>query len=174
MAIPTLNYFDLLQFSNKKIIKNSDLEDYDENLNIAKNKEEGCWLPLTKQSDKIEIRKRHKKVFFFVVDALRLDFMISKDENSNENINTNTGNNSNDLNSEINRNPNLQSNLKDISPYNKFVNMHNLLLNNASQSAFFGFRADPPTVTSQRLKGITFVEIGITILGDLVKYQKIV
>lgn len=164
MAIPTLNYFDLLRFSNKKIIKNSDSEDYDENLNTAKKNEEDCWLPLTKQSDKIEIRKRHKKAFFFVVDALRLDFMISKDENSNENINTNTENYSNDLNFEINRNPNLQSNTKDISPYNKFVNMHDLLLNNASQTAFFGFRADPPTVTSQRLKGITFIEIVIKVI----------
>ena len=46
------------------------------------------------------------------------------------------------------------------------VNMHKLLEHNASQCLLFGFRADPPTVTSQRLKSITtgtlptFIDIG--------------
>jgi phosphatidylinositol glycan class O len=44
--------------------------------------------------------------------------------------------------------------------------MQRLLQQNASQCTLFGFRADPPTVTSQRLKGITtgtlptFIDIG--------------
>jgi predicted AlkP superfamily pyrophosphatase or phosphodiesterase len=67
------------------------------------------------------------------VDALRLDFMIEKKYATEEKVNSDGKNGE--------------------SPYNKFVNMHSLLRNNASQTAIFGFRADPPTVTSQRLKG---------------------
>ena len=46
------------------------------------------------------------------------------------------------------------------------VHMHHLLQRNYSQCRLFGFRADPPTTTSQRLKSITtgtlptFVDIG--------------
>lgn len=36
-----------------------------------------------------------------------------------------------------------------------FNYMHELLQHNSTQSTFFGFIADPPTVTSQRLKGLT-------------------
>eukprot|EP01032_Pedospumella_encystans_P023290 gene23290-26362_t len=78
-----------------------------------------------------------KKVFLFIVDALRLDFMTRKE-----------------------RNPDSDS------PYNRFQNMHRLLEHNASQSLLFGFRADPPTVTAQRLKSLTtgslptFIDIG--------------
>lgn len=78
-----------------------------------------------------------RRVFFFIVDALRLDFMVQQDDV---------------ISSE--------------SPYNRMVNMHRLLRYNASQCTLFGFRAEPPTVTSQRLKSLTtgslptFIDIG--------------
>lgn len=37
---------------------------------------------------------------------------------------------------------------------NLFTNIHELLWMNSSQTLLFGFRADPPTTTSQRLKSI--------------------
>lgn len=76
-------------------------------------------------------------MFLFIVDALRLDFMVHK-----------------------------KGFISADSPFNKMVNMHKLLEHNASQSLLFGFRADSPTVTSQRLKSITtgtlptFIDIG--------------
>lgn len=78
-----------------------------------------------------------KKVFFFIVDALRLDFMSWH-----------------------------EGHVPADSPYNRMTNMHDLLRHNASQCTLFGFRADPPTVTSQRLKSLTtgtlptFIDIG--------------
>jgi len=60
----------------------------------------------------------------------------------------------------------LSSSLQISSPYNLMVHMHRLLQRNYSQCRLFGFRADPPTTTSQRLKSITtgtlptFVDIG--------------
>ena len=81
-------------------------------------------------------RKRFRRVFFFIVDALRLDFI--------------TGSPLHD----------------DDGKRHLLPQMVDLLQNNASQTRFFGFRADPPTVTSQRLKGLTtgsmptFIDIG--------------
>ena len=49
------------------------------------------------------------------------------------------------------------------------IKMHQLLLKNVTQTAFFGFRADPPTVTSQRLKG-TFL---VFIIVYFIMYDKI-
>lgn len=86
-------------------------------------------------------KRKVKKIFFFIVDALRLDFMTFRSTTSSHGT----------LNS---------------SSYNNFQYMHNLLLENTTQCALFGFRADPPTTTSQRLKGMmtgglpAFVEIG--------------
>jgi phosphatidylinositol glycan class O len=71
--------------------------------------------------------KRYNKTLIFVVDALRIDFMNYSDEDYN---NSNTS-------------------------YSQFKYLHHLLQQNASQSHLFTFRADPPTTTSQRLKGIT-------------------
>jgi phosphatidylinositol glycan class O len=78
------------------------------------------------------ITVKKNKVFIFIVDALRLDFVVKK---SNTNDNT--------------------INYLD-SPFNQFKNIHYLLMqNNASQSILFGFKADPPKEISQRLKGLT-------------------
>lgn len=80
--------------------------------------------------------KESSRVFLFIVDALRLDFMLQHDDEPKS------------------------------ASYNRFTYMHHLLKYNASQCDLFGFRADPPTVTSQRLKGLmtgtlpTFVDIG--------------
>ena len=169
---------------------------------------ESCWLDVTKDKSLItNDRKKHKKVFFFIVDALRLDFMVKKDESiiaeydtiktkkdkielkkgvddavSNR-LSRNHGDGGrayekekesiiNDaiedktINEVINNESFTASSSSSSSPppplppsspsspYNKFINMHQLLRNNATQTAFFGFRADPPTVTSQRLKGV--------------------
>ena len=78
--------------------------------------------------------KKYDRVFVFIVDALRLDFMTAVSGESGE---------------------------RTMMPL-----MHDLLRKNESQSRFFGFRADPPTVTAQRLKGLTtgslptFIDIG--------------
>jgi hypothetical protein len=82
----------------------------------------GCWAP-----------PKHKRVFLFIVDALRLDFMTAPLDPDGEAL---------------------------------MPRMHELLQRNATQTRLFGFRADPPTVTAQRLKGLTagslptFVDIG--------------
>ena len=167
--------------------------------------EDSCWLDVTKDKSLMRNdRKKHKKVFFFIVDALRLDFMVRKDDSFVVDNNTITaekdeserkkdGDNSilnwesrNNDNNDIPNEKEKESTISDpkedktinelkscgfsaaptssfspplppsspTSPYNKFKNMHQLLQNNATQTAFFGFRADPPTVTSQRLKGV--------------------
>ena len=146
-------------------------------------KKESCWLDVTKHKSLItNDRKKHKKVFFFIVDALRLDFMVNKEEiilkegsagselrynvapnretfvnnyeNKKESVN---GEGENEVRNKGENDSPSSSFDSDVStptsPYNKFKNMHKLLRNNATQTAFFGFRADPPTVTSQRLKG---------------------
>jgi GPI ethanolamine phosphate transferase 3 subunit O len=74
------------------------------------------------------------KVFFLIVDALRYDFIVPK-QNSDDNV-------------------------------SRFTIIQQLLEENSSQCFLASFRADPPTTTSQRLRGLmtgslpTFVEIG--------------
>lgn len=68
-------------------------------------------------------------VFLFVVDALRLDFMQEMNVSAADS----------------------QSAIS----YNRFTTVHQLLRENASHAALFGFRADPPTVTAQRLQALT-------------------
>ena len=77
----------------------------------------------------------YKRAFLFIVDALRLDYML---DTTSEQMNST-----------------CQMNSNNTSPHNRFHRMHSLLQHNASQTALFGFRGDPPTVTSQRLKGLT-------------------
>ena len=66
------------------------------------------------------------------------------------------------------------------TPYNRFRHLHHLLRHNASQSALFGFRGDPPTVTSQRLKGLTtgslptFIDIGSNFDGAAIQEDNVV
>ena len=164
---------------------------------INNRNEEFCWIDITKDKSLIiNDRKKHKKIFFFIVDALRLDFMVKKEEEivqkevesdskrSHNNFSNSKVDNRNNENNENKKNNENNENKSDVekteneirkkdendtptsslpsssspfssptSPYNKFKNMHQLLKNNATQTAFFGFRADPPTVTSQRLKG---------------------
>lgn len=75
-----------------------------------------------------------QRIFFFIIDALRYDFIVPND-------------------------PKLQN-------QSKFSIIHDLIHNNSSQCLLASFRADPPTTTSQRLRGImtgslpTFIEIG--------------
>ena len=83
--------------------------------------------------------QRYERAFLFIVDALRLDFMTASVlENAHE-----------------------DKGIATMMPL-----MHELLKSNATQTRFFGFRADPPTVTAQRLKGMTtgsmptFVDVG--------------
>jgi hypothetical protein len=157
-----------------------------------KSENENCWLPLniinkdnhnnernvkisldsTAKNKKKNHKKVNKKVFLFIIDAIRLDFMTWKkennddyiyDENYKENKLNERNSDKNEKQFEKNENgsgsgnetlPSFTSALS--SSYNKFINMHKYLKNNASQTAFFGFRADPPTVTSQRLKGYIY------------------
>ena len=77
-------------------------------------------LTIRPRSPGVTSRPFVNKVFIFVIDALRLDFVQNSES------------------------------IKD-----RFPKLSNLLNQNATQSLLFGFRADPPTVTSQRLKALT-------------------
>jgi hypothetical protein len=156
LLIPDFEFYGLLEYLSEKNIdefstKSDSNEDGFRENKMTKEMNENnviCRKPYTERiatkiknenqdnnnlkSDNKKVKK-HKKVFLFIVDALRLDFMIEKKYVEKEKVNLEREN--------------------DESPYNKFVNMHSLLRNNATQTAIFGFRADPPTVTSQRLKG---------------------
>jgi phosphatidylinositol glycan class O len=99
--------------------------------------------------------KHYDHLFLFIVDALRLDYLKLMKENEN------------DVNG-------------DNSPYNRFQFLHQLLTENSSQSDLFAFRADPPTVTSQRLKGLTtgslptFIDIALNINSSSVKEDNLI
>jgi len=67
------------------------------------------------------LQAKYSRVIMLIVDALRLDMILSKDSDNKMN----------------------------------FQFMNDMLVNNSSQVHLFGFQADPPTTTSQRLKGIT-------------------
>jgi phosphatidylinositol glycan class O len=70
--------------------------------------------------------KKYERVFVFVIDALRSDFVIYKDGATcfDEQMNC-------------------------------FAYMQKLLLENSSQCSLYKFRSEPPTVTAQRLKALT-------------------
>ena len=160
---------------NSKIVNLTDLD-----LNNAQKEEmknvykESCWLDITKDNSLLtNKRKKRKKIFFFIVDALRLDFMVNKKYEIRDEIEINLddsdktelriknededsiliSSSSSSSSSSPSSTSTSSSTFSPTSPYNKFKNMHELLRNNATQTLFFGFRADPPTVTSQRLKG---------------------
>jgi GPI ethanolamine phosphate transferase 3 subunit O len=84
-------------------------------------------------SSQLQASPKFQNVFIFLIDALRYDFVLSKND----------------------------SNFP--SP---FSTIHEIRQTNSSQCFFAGFRGDPPTTTSQRLRGImtgslpTFIEIG--------------
>ena len=79
------------------------------------------------------ILNQDTKLVLFVIDGLRLDAL----QYYKDNIHHNTNHNNNED-----------------QPINQFTYIHRLLFENASQTQLFGFRADPPTTTSQRLKSI--------------------
>eukprot|EP01041_Mallomonas_annulata_P006157 gene6157-12467_t len=94
--------------------------------------------------------KQYNKVFIFIVDALRVDFITPV---------------------EVEEQISSECNVKEIhapnnSIRNRFKSIKNLLESNSSQTILLGFRGDPPTVTSQRLKALTtgtlptFIDIG--------------
>ncbi len=100
-----------------------------------------------------------------LIDGLRLDFMT---------YNNRTDNNSN-------------MNMEEVgydkcgpTPYNCWKNMHALLRNFPKQTSFMGFKADAPTTTSQRMKGITtgtlptFIDIGSNLNSDQVTDDNII
>jgi GPI ethanolamine phosphate transferase 3 subunit O len=106
---------------------------------------------------------RFKRAFLFIVDALRLDFMVHHIDHEHPTSN-HTGN------EDVDR----------TSPYNRFTYMHQLLQKNASQTHLFAFRGDPPTVTSQRLKGLTtgtlptFIDISSNFDGAAIHEDNII
>jgi phosphatidylinositol glycan class O len=108
-----------------------------------------------KQDDVIEYKKNnipHKfeKAVFFIIDALRLDFLVESNDSDSSGV------------------------------HNNFKNVHKILRENSSRSLLFGFKADPPTVTSQRLKGLTtgtlptFVDIGSNFNSSYIKIDNII
>jgi GPI ethanolamine phosphate transferase 3 subunit O len=85
--------------------------------------------------------KRFDKLVLLIIDALRLDFIVSS--------------------------------TKSPSMHENFPYVHEILHNNASHAMLYGFRADPPTTTSQRLKALTtgslptFLDFGSNFNQDL-------
>jgi predicted AlkP superfamily pyrophosphatase or phosphodiesterase len=105
----------------------------------------------------------------FIIDALRLDFIanqpaVVKEEHTPQSAVTNTT---------------LTTSAVGQGKTN-FPYIHQILEFNASQSRLFGFRADPPTVTSQRLQGITsgslptFIDIGSNLNGEAIQEDNII
>eukprot|EP01117_Protostelium_nocturnum_P009488 TRINITY_DN3383_c0_g1_i2.p1 TRINITY_DN3383_c0_g1~~TRINITY_DN3383_c0_g1_i2.p1 ORF type:complete len:927 (+),score=262.12 TRINITY_DN3383_c0_g1_i2:91-2871(+) len=94
------------------------------------------------------IPKRHSKVIILLIDALRFDFMEWKEEVSKG---------------------------KERNNENKLEVINKLLKEESSSSILFKFRADPPTVTMQRLKGLTtggmptFIDISQNFGGNEIK-----
>lgn len=90
---------------------------------------------------------KFKKVFLFIIDALRYDFILSEETSGFP------------------------------SP---FSSIHQLLHSNSSQCFLAGFRGDPPTTTSQRLRGImtgslpTFIEIGSNFQSSAVSEDSLI
>lgn len=70
--------------------------------------------------------KKYDRLFVFVIDALRSDFVIHKEYASCSH-----------------------------EPMNCFAYMQKLLLENSSQCSLYKLRSEPPTVTAQRLKALT-------------------
>lgn len=136
-------------------------------------KSDGCWLAVEteigekkkKKRGNTEVleenskrsRRKYKKVFFFIVDALRLDFMVVK-KNSGDSDSDSSGDKATTSSPPLSSPSSSSSSSSPPSSYNRFSKMHTLLRENATQTGLFGFRADPPTVTSQRLKGATVVQ----------------
>ncbi len=89
--------------------------------------------------DNLSALNKPKHIFLFIIDALRYDHVAFNNNGDDNNTN---------------------------GVFNQFKFIHQLLENNSSQTYFNKFYADPPTVTSQRLKGLmsgvmpTFLEIG--------------
>lgn len=71
--------------------------------------------------------KADNRIFFLIIDALRYDFVA----------------------------PQPSRHCKNDSPYNCFGTVNRLLTSFPQHSALLRFVADPPTVTAQRLKGLT-------------------
>mmetsp|Transcript_22504 Transcript_22504/g.32863 ORF Transcript_22504/g.32863 Transcript_22504/m.32863 type:complete len:1089 (-) Transcript_22504:216-3482(-) len=96
---------------------------------------------------------RFNRVVLIVIDALRLDYMTYVEPDESGHV---------------------------LPSHNKLTAIHSLVLNNSSQCVMYGFRADPPTTTSQRLKGIAtgglpaFVEIGSNFNSQEVQEDSIV
>ena len=110
----------------------------------------GCWAP-----------RQKRRVLLFVVDALRLDFMTAglsptADSNNSGDDGPGAGDEEEEAGDAL------------------MPRMHALLRANASQTRLFGFRADPPTVTTQRIKGLTagslptFMDLGASFDGAAV------
>ena len=89
----------------------------------------------------------YDKVFFFIIDSLRIDFVIN---NTNNKISS------------------------------QFPKLIELVEKNRKLTHFFRFRGDPPTVTSQRLKGLTtgslptFIDIGSNFDSAAIKEDNII
>lgn len=64
--------------------------------------------------------------------------------------------------------------------YNHMVGLQELVLRNASQCGLYVFEADPPTVTSQRLKGLTtgglptFIDVSSNFGSDIIHEDNLI
>ncbi|OMH83431.1 GPI ethanolamine phosphate transferase 3 [Zancudomyces culisetae] len=106
--------------------------------------------------------QEYDRVLVLIIDALRIDFAVYNYTNS--------------LQNNINSGGSFASRDGRIRPYrDRLTTIEKLLENNSSQSMLFRFRADPPTTTIQRLKGLTtgqlptFVDAGSNFGGSAIK-----
>lgn len=145
----TLGYFGLYIFAsgfflNKDVIfKHSHAMDNFSDIldSVAKHE----LLRLSDQTYQV-IKSPFKRVVLFVVDALRVDFVKEVIfENNSQPKTTALDSNGTHIDASMQSSP----------AFNQMQYVRHLLIHNMSQSHMFTFHADPPTVTSQRLQGLT-------------------
>ena len=98
--------------------------------------------------------RRYSKAVLFIIDALREDMVTLQDRDCDSPICT--------------------------YAHNQMPKLQRLLRDNSSQTALFVFEADAPTVTSQRLKGLTtgglptFIDISSNFGSDVIHEDNLV
>ncbi|KAF2076042.1 hypothetical protein CYY_002656 [Polysphondylium violaceum] len=121
------------------------------NINERGQEEIGCWMD-----------KTYKKAVIVVIDALRYDFVSKQTRDK--------------------KNSDKEHDVMELSEFfhNKLTCLHDLLENKSEHTLLYKFIADSPTVTMQRIKGIstgslpTFIDVGSNFGGEAIVEDSIV
>ena len=120
-----------------------------DNNNNGNNNNNKCW-----------VQPRFKKAVIIIIDALRDDF-ARFDESFQASISAGKDSSTTKKKKNHNNNNNIQTQkLSAVSKYKRYYTNHlpvirETLIKKRKQSRLYRFDADPPTVTMQRLKGLT-------------------